>query len=356
VFFNIADGRLLSAQGQLADGGVLEGVVLVPHLRGLARARADVKSIERKGPSGETVRGFQVDVRPPAPSAAALADSAILDADGGLLRLTTPGFTRRVVDREKAQDWSGPARIRNHIPVQGRIDDLERVRSVRLDIEVADTAFAEHVRTCAYQTVQPEPAVPGGSEGRATRRCIVTLHAVRPDGARPAEPLADDERARYLSDTEDMQVSHPDIKAAAAAAAGAETSPMKTARRISRWVGNRLKPPDSAAAAWGTALEALKSGRGDCTEHAVLAAALARARGIPARVVNGMVYRSGRFILHTWAEFHVGGAWTPVDTTRDRLGTPAQYIMLWRQGENGSWEAAALDMLQRAKVRVVESE
>ena len=39
-----------------------------------------------------------------------------------------------------------------------------------------------------------------------------------------------------------------------------------------------------------TAAEVARSREGDCTEHAVLLAALARARGIPARVAMGLVY------------------------------------------------------------------
>jgi Transglutaminase-like superfamily len=60
-----------------------------------------------------------------------------------------------------------------------------------------------------------------------------------------------------------------------------------------------------------------RRGEGDCTEHAVLLAALARASGYPARVVTGLalVQLDGgpQAFGHAWAELHVGGRWTLAD-------------------------------------------
>jgi len=56
---------------------------------------------------------------------------------------------------------------------------------------------------------------------------------------------------------------------------------------------------------------------GDCTEHAVLLAALARAFRIPARVVEGVVLIEidGNVLAlgHAWVEVHRGGSWQPAD-------------------------------------------
>jgi hypothetical protein len=56
---------------------------------------------------------------------------------------------------------------------------------------------------------------------------------------------------------------------------------------------------------------------GDCTEHGVLLAAMARVVGIPSRVAVGLVYaqRLGAFGYHMWAEVYVGGRWVPLDGT-----------------------------------------
>ena len=68
-----------------------------------------------------------------------------------------------------------------------------------------------------------------------------------------------------------------------------------------------------------TALGALRSRRGDCTEYALLLAAAGRALGVPARVVSGVHYGSrfaGRrrvFAPHAWVEAWTGERWESFD-------------------------------------------
>jgi hypothetical protein len=70
---------------------------------------------------------------------------------------------------------------------------------------------------------------------------------------------------------------------------------------------------------YASALETLRAREGDCTEHAVLLAALGRARGIPTRVVNGLAYASafaGRqqvFVPHAWVQAWIGDRWASFD-------------------------------------------
>ncbi|WP_394846345.1 lasso peptide biosynthesis protein [Pendulispora brunnea] len=69
-----------------------------------------------------------------------------------------------------------------------------------------------------------------------------------------------------------------------------------------------------------------KRGEGDCTEHAVLLAALLRANGIAARVICGLVLMKMERPLafgHAWTEAWVDGGWKPFDaaaTAKHRLG------------------------------------
>jgi transglutaminase-like putative cysteine protease len=66
-----------------------------------------------------------------------------------------------------------------------------------------------------------------------------------------------------------------------------------------------------------SASSALRSRRGDCTEHAVLLAALCRARGIPSRFVAGLVYLpiEQMFGMHAWTEVWIEDRWIPFDAT-----------------------------------------
>ena len=74
----------------------------------------------------------------------------------------------------------------------------------------------------------------------------------------------------------------------------------------------------------------MQNAKGDCTEHAVLLAALCRARGIPARVAIGLVYVSAAqgFGYHMWNEVWIDGGWIPLDATIARGGTGAAHLKL----------------------------
>ena len=77
-----------------------------------------------------------------------------------------------------------------------------------------------------------------------------------------------------------------------------------------------------------TASQALAVGGGDCTEHAVLLAAFARARGIPARLVFGFRYSPDfvGFVAHAWVEVWTDGHWRGLDGTTASGGIDATYI------------------------------
>jgi transglutaminase-like putative cysteine protease len=70
---------------------------------------------------------------------------------------------------------------------------------------------------------------------------------------------------------------------------------------------------------YATALETVKSRQGDCTEHAVLAAAMCRAVGIPAQVVAGVAYvkqlgpKTDVFVPHAWFRVFLDGKWIDYD-------------------------------------------
>jgi len=69
---------------------------------------------------------------------------------------------------------------------------------------------------------------------------------------------------------------------------------------------------------------------GDCSEHAVLLVALARALGLPARVAIGTLVARvdgelGAF-GHAWAEIYRDGAWKLVDATPLEGGTQVAYL------------------------------
>lgn len=94
-----------------------------------------------------------------------------------------------------------------------------------------------------------------------------------------------------------------DLAAQATKAGGGTSAKEAEACRafVYRYISNK-----NFGVAFGTASETARSKSGDCTEHGVLLAALLRARGIPARIVSGLVYvddgRQAIFGYHMWAQ------------------------------------------------------
>jgi len=75
----------------------------------------------------------------------------------------------------------------------------------------------------------------------------------------------------------------------------------------------------SLSVAYASALETAKYRNGDCTEHALLTAAMGRALGIPTRIATGLVYvpeldgQRNVLVPHAWTQAFVNGAWKSYD-------------------------------------------
>ena len=78
---------------------------------------------------------------------------------------------------------------------------------------------------------------------------------------------------------------------------------------------------------YATAVEVAESKEGDCTEHAVLTAALCRAQGIPARIVIGLAYADSfynmddLFVPHAWVQVFCNTKWYSIDAALGSFDT-----------------------------------
>lgn len=80
------------------------------------------------------------------------------------------------------------------------------------------------------------------------------------------------------------------------------------------------------------ASEAAQQRRGDCTEHAILFAAIARSGGIPTQLIIGLraVEQNGQhsFALHMWNRCYLGSAFIDIDPSCTMEVNPLYYITL----------------------------
>ena len=102
-----------------------------------------------------------------------------------------------------------------------------------------------------------------------------------------------------------------------------EKDPAVVAQRIVTWVHDSLR-----AVAGGPALGAagaLARRTGDAREFALLTSAVARAAGIPAQPVAGLLLHEGRFYMHAWTEVYLG-RWIPVDAMLNQFPADASHL------------------------------
>jgi transglutaminase-like putative cysteine protease len=146
--------------------------------------------------------------------------------------------------------------------------------------------------------------------------------------------------ARWIAPSPFIESDDPAIVSRARAIAGADPDPVPRARRLLAWVHGHVTPEPAMTVP--SAREVLRSRRGDCNEHAVLLAALARAAGVPARVVAGLIVTGdGVFAWHAWNELWLG-EWVSADAVFEQLPADATHVKLIEGGPERHLELAEL--------------
>lgn len=178
--------------------------------------------------------------------------------------------------------------------------------------------------SCASQQVESNPA--GG--------VFVDLEVTRSSAA-TAEEIAD---GRYLASTILIDAADPAVNALALRgltnAGLSATSPAAARAEATRALVMRFIIHKDLATAFAGASAVVQSRAGDCSEHAILLAALLRAQGIPSRVASGLVYadefagKRGVFAWHMWTQAQVDGRWIDLDATLDRRGFHPGHLLI----------------------------
>lgn len=143
--------------------------------------------------------------------------------------------------------------------------------------------------------------------------------------ARYRLPDADPAARDYL--LPDALIESTDLRIAAQARllAAGEGDPKRAVERLTHWVAGAVR--DDTAGELTGAVGVLRRRRGDANDRVVLFVAMARALGVPARPVAGLLYARDRFYYHAWAEVYLGD-WVAVDPTFDQLPADAAHVRL----------------------------
>jgi hypothetical protein len=153
----------------------------------------------------------------------------------------------------------------------------------------------------------------------------------------------------FLKSEFNIESDEKEIIEKARAIAASERNPLKVSKRLSTWVYHHLEKRPVVSVP--SALEVLKTGVGDCNEHATLLTALLRASGIPARLSIGLVYTRGKFFYHAWTEAYVG-EWVSMDPTLNQMPVDATHVKLVEGNLERQVEIAGL--IGKLKLKVLD--
>lgn len=141
------------------------------------------------------------------------------------------------------------------------------------------------------------------------------------------EPYSDEERAalaKYLAANQHV-IINDEIRALAAKIVGDEKNPVLAARKIYDWTLDNIvywvkDPKNKKASPVGSTEYCLANKTGNCTDFHSLWTSLARAAGIPTRIVYGAFFKKeldgqdADQSYHCWPEFYVPNfGWIPHD-------------------------------------------
>jgi hypothetical protein len=180
-----------------------------------------------------------------------------------------------------------------------------------------------------------------GGQACQDSRCVVDRTA----------PLAQGNPTKYLHASLVAPSNLGEVRDLAAKISGAGSDAEKI-ERILAWMDDNIA---KQAVDSFTALDVLRERRAECQGHAYLFAALARASGIPARIVNGLVYSAqhGGFLYHTWNEAWIAArGWQPVDATFGQLHADATHLKLI-EGEQAGDLVPLVSLVGRVRVSSV---
>jgi len=226
--------------------------------------------------------------------------------------------------------------------------DLLKMFRIKVDTVIPNAASVRYVKVEISGIKPADFNFAGDNQVVLSKQPLVVKISV-PDIPDTVMPLPVKTQKRFLRPTLSIQCDNSAIKTKAHGVLGEPKDAVKAAHELVSWVFTVLKKEPTAS--FPTALDVLKHMEGDCNEHAVFFAALARAVGIPTKVVVGLVYVNGAFYYHAWNEVFLD-KWIPVDATFGEFPASALHMKLG-EGEL-SEQAQILTVVGEIGIKIVE--
>lgn len=284
--------------------------------------------------SGESKMLLEIEVTPYIQNTEAPKTTLWTDETGNILKQYIPTYGLIIVrtDKETATQHFAPERDvleSFQIPLAKRIE-------TPADLKKASFTLKSKSGRDLSSVLKEQP----GQLVREVQDGQIQIAVVRDTDVAQGtiEPTDGDRRPGPL-----VQSGDPLVKAIASVAPP-ETKAV-LARKLARTVYDHIEQKNNSEA-FASAAFVASTGRGDCTEHAVLLAALCRARGIPARVASGLVYVDSEtgpaMRYHMWTLAFADEKWIHLDATLPSGLAPADRILIASDNLAGGNEYAVV--------------
>jgi hypothetical protein len=178
-----------------------------------------------------------------------------------------------------------------------------------------------------------------------------------PKKGQPAAKVGDE----FIQSSYFITSDDPKVKELARKAVGKETDPWRKALLIEKWVNANMRGTNDEALS--PASRVAKTLEGDCTEYAMLMAAMCRAEGVPSKTAIGLIYadtKSGpAMAFHMWTEVWVQDQWVPLDATLGKGYVGATHIKVtdhsWQNMRSQTPLLPLTRVLGKLQIEVVEA-
>lgn len=229
-------------------------------------------------------------------------------------------------------------------PVSEEIGPIDRLESLTVELRWKDIAFDR------FRLEDDRQHVVARSQEGTRYRSVVQIEPAKPIEDPARLPITGPEFAGALGESRYIKPHDPKIVALAREVTQGKTNALEAVLALSEWVSKHVEVTFLAETLSGP--EVLACRKGKCSEFATLFASLARAAGIPTRIVLGDRLLPGQWGGHMWNEVYVG-RWIPVDAGYNEVG---KSLALLKFVDGDSVEAVVplrLDLPASLEVRIV---
>jgi len=328
----MAEGlRLLTLEKGLKEGSTYTAKIFSPVLLQSLDAQIDIGSKQNVDLLGRVVALAEVTTALNIPGAGQIVSTNYVDQDLRLQKGITQIAGLQVEMVACAKEFA-----------LGENDVLELIDKMflRSPVPLRNLSSVKSITYDLIPTGEPGNVIIPSNDNqkvqRLSNKIIVTVEPVSaPTGVRFPYKGRDKTILEATKPTRFLQSDQKEIIELARRAVGRTNDAAEAIKKIEAFVADYIENK-SLSVGYASAAEVAASRQGDCSEFAVLTAAMCRAVGIPAQVVVGIAYVEDFVGLqgfggHAWTQAYVGGKWVGLDAAfkgTGRGGYDAGHIAL----------------------------